>query len=306
MDLAICWDYHPKNPKDEPKRPKHIDGSNGSAAPAVFTLIKTPRTPDKIETSGRTGGIFTNTFGEPGFFDKDILRKQAAFTQKSKSDLKCSCGTSPINFNNDNPKTNNVVRENSGSIKNEERYKSSPNLSQLAVTDHVLSSREMKNSYHLNNEKWCKQNRVHTCSKYNNKSKHVVNNSHVKVVNTNLNRHKSNHQSQIYPQKITKSNDKINHKRNTSKNNLQGSDSGCSTMSSSISCPTKVLHVPKPRHPYSKKNYNIDTLVPPFTCYKGGAGQGGYPEHWRLATIYQHSYKPIEQRKASLMETVFK
>lgn len=68
---------------------------------------------------------------------------------------------------------------------------------------------------------------------------------------------------------------------------------------------TKVFKIPKPKQPYARKNYTIDTLAPPFACWRGGAGQGGYPEHWRLASVYQHAYKPIEQRKRPLLATVF-
>lgn len=33
----------PEDPKDEPKRTTHIDGSNGSAAPAVFQKVQSPK-----------------------------------------------------------------------------------------------------------------------------------------------------------------------------------------------------------------------------------------------------------------------
>lgn len=70
--------------------------------------------------------------------------------------------------------------------------------------------------------------------------------------------------------------------------------------------PQKVIVVPRPRPPYKKRSYNIDTLVAPFKCYGGGAKEGGYPEHWRLASVYQHAYKPVAQRKCPLIQTVYK
>lgn len=84
-------------------------------------------------------------------------------------------------------------------------------------------------------------------------------------------------------------------------------DSGIDMVSnsSSIPCIKTALKIPKPRNPFAKKNYSISTLNPPFACFKGGAGQGGYPEHWRLASVYQHAYKPIEYRKRPLLQTVF-
>lgn len=39
MDLAICWET-PLDPAYEPRRPVHIDGSDGGPAPAVFTLVQ--------------------------------------------------------------------------------------------------------------------------------------------------------------------------------------------------------------------------------------------------------------------------
>uniref|UniRef100_A0A182SFT5 DUF4812 domain-containing protein n=1 Tax=Anopheles maculatus TaxID=74869 RepID=A0A182SFT5_9DIPT len=65
----------------------------------------------------------------------------------------------------------------------------------------------------------------------------------------------------------------------------------------------KLLHIPKPREPYTKKNYVIDTLAPPFAFWKKGSG---YPDYWRLISVYQQAYnKPIEKRKYPLLKTVY-
>lgn len=48
MDLAICWDFRPANPRDEPKPPVHIDGNNR------FNFIFT-KTKLKIEYSTLKG-----------------------------------------------------------------------------------------------------------------------------------------------------------------------------------------------------------------------------------------------------------
>lgn len=66
----------------------------------------------------------------------------------------------------------------------------------------------------------------------------------------------------------------------------------------------KHLRVPKPKIPFAKKNYTIGTLVPPFSIWPRAAGHD-YPDHWRLVTVYQHSYKPIDTRKVPLIKTVF-
>ena len=64
-----------------------------------------------------------------------------------------------------------------------------------------------------------------------------------------------------------------------------------------------LVCVPKPKQPYVKKNYMIDTLAPPFCSWTGA--QSEYPNHWRLASIYQHAYKPVENRKRSLLQSVY-
>jgi hypothetical protein len=66
----------------------------------------------------------------------------------------------------------------------------------------------------------------------------------------------------------------------------------------------KQVRVPKPRAPFAKRSYSIDTLRPPFSLWPEHTGQG-YPEHWRLASVYQHAYKPIETRRKSLLASVY-
>ncbi|XP_011311588.1 uncharacterized protein [Fopius arisanus] len=48
--------------------------------------------------------------------------------------------------------------------------------------------------------------------------------------------------------------------------------------------------VPRPRTPYAKRNFCIDTLTPPFTIVEGSR-DADYPEHWRLTSVYQQSYR---------------
>ncbi|XP_015126814.1 uncharacterized protein LOC107048250 [Diachasma alloeum] len=53
--------------------------------------------------------------------------------------------------------------------------------------------------------------------------------------------------------------------------------------------PNKIM-VPRPRTPYAKRNFCIDTLTPPFTIIEGSR-DADYPEHWRLSSVYQQSYR---------------
>lgn len=48
MDLAICWET-PMDPVYEPRRPTHIDGSEGGLAPAIFALIQHTPAPKNRE-----------------------------------------------------------------------------------------------------------------------------------------------------------------------------------------------------------------------------------------------------------------
>lgn len=312
MDLAICWDYRPANPNDEPKPPTHIDGSNGSAAPAVFTLVKTPRAPNENMATGRSGGVFANTQGEENFFDKDVvLRNKNYFSSRlhEHTDRNCKCGLSPVT-------TRPLSNSRPGHLENSRpRCKSSPNLSQIAQAS------GSDTSSHKENIIVCNYNREHYHVRpVSNKHQHRI--SRALVRNHSCERVKAPRISRPCDQ-----NRKVDVERDTSqqlqllkpecrvpfrtgvpKSNSSGTctsfDSGCSSMTGSAYS-SKTVKIPKPKNPYAKKSYVIDTLAPPFACWKGGAGQGGYPEHWRLASVYQHAYKPVEQRKRPLLATVY-
>lgn len=66
----------------------------------------------------------------------------------------------------------------------------------------------------------------------------------------------------------------------------------------------KPVKIPKMRPPYAKRSYSIGTLIPPFSLWPDHHGQE-YPEHWRLASVYQHSYKPIDCRRKPLLASVY-
>ncbi|XP_034948240.1 uncharacterized protein [Chelonus insularis] len=48
--------------------------------------------------------------------------------------------------------------------------------------------------------------------------------------------------------------------------------------------------IPRPRTPYARREFCIDTLTPPFSIVQG-CRDADYPEHWRLTSVYQQSYK---------------
>lgn len=277
MDLAICWDYRPLNPNDEPKRPKHIDGSNGSAAPAVFTLVKTPRSPtqQQIET-GRSGGVFSNTQGEGSFFDRDVVRQHQYF-QKKDAIRVCECGNSATSH----PSAKEIIyrprstTRHENEVKLHKRCKSSPNLSNIANPSRESYSESMiKKCYHTDGN-----NCLPLQSKTKKNHHHHHHNQHYRHKSSDECEHTRNQrlcqmpnqESNERPQEIVayKQAFKAGVPHRDSTGTCTSYDSGCSSMTSSnISIPK--INIPKPRNPYAKKEYTISTLVPPFACWKGG------------------------------------
>lgn len=301
MDLAICWDYRPANPNDEPKPPTHIDGSNGSAAPAVFNLVKTPRSVQNELGTGRSGGVFSNTLGDEGFFEKDVmLRNKNYFSARLNENTvrECKCAETPGSGNQKNKL-----------LESRTRCKSSPNLSILA---HASDSSDIPNKENII---VCNYNQEHyhvrpICHSNKHRDRPFRNQSLDKAKPNRIRRLCDEQRNSIPnsdPIQLHKSEPtpfRAGVPRSNSSGICNSFDSGCSSISNG-SASSKVIKIPKPRNPYAKKGYVIDTLAPPFACWKGGAGQGGYPEHWRLASVYQHAYKPVEQRKRPLLATVF-
>ncbi|KAG8229370.1 hypothetical protein J437_LFUL009685 [Ladona fulva] len=67
------------------------------------------------------------------------------------------------------------------------------------------------------------------------------------------------------------------------------------------------VKIPKPRPPFARRSYSISTLAPPFSLWPGNHKRGGrdYPDHWRLASVYQHAFKPVQNRTRPLLATVY-
>lgn len=292
MDLAICWDYRPTNPLDEPKEPPHIDGSNDTVAPAIFNVVKTPRQTPSAAISNRSAGVFAHTAGEDGFFDKDImLRSKSYFSSQleKNTDRACKCSMEG------GSRSHSAVRSNSQMKALNERYQSSPNLSVQAEASDI----------------WTPHESIIVCN-YNKEHYHYRPNP--KASNTAPMKNSVKPVARLCQQNAAQTNPKCRkHEVKCSHHAGKRVESLCSSLENASKSSSgtgseftsKVIRIPKPRHPYAKKNYTINTLAPPFACWKGGAGQGGYPEHWRLASVYQHAYKPPEQRKRPLLATVY-
>ncbi|CAK9832260.1 hypothetical protein ANTRET_LOCUS9113 [Anthophora retusa] len=54
--------------------------------------------------------------------------------------------------------------------------------------------------------------------------------------------------------------------------------------------------IPRPRTPFARRHFCIDSLAPPFSV-TSGCRDADFPEHWRLMTVYQQSYKNPYRRR---------
>ncbi|KYN15235.1 hypothetical protein ALC57_12533 [Trachymyrmex cornetzi] len=61
--------------------------------------------------------------------------------------------------------------------------------------------------------------------------------------------------------------------------------------------PPMKMTVPRPRTPFARRTFCIDTLAPPFSVVNG-CRDADYPEHWRLMSVYQQSYRNPQKRRA--------
>ncbi|XP_008191580.2 uncharacterized protein LOC103312526 isoform X2 [Tribolium castaneum] len=187
IELAICWDLSPENPQDEPKRTPHIDGSNGSLAPAVFSLVHTSKE-ELRKSSVDSGPLFEKA---PSPHGKDFILDRA---KPSGESLAAKRAKSATNLNCSHDEGGNLNQ-------------STPNLSE------------------------CGDIKVKKC----------------------------------------------------------------------MACEMRNVSLKDKR---IKDEYKMAFKAGvPHKCKDK---RQDYPEHWRLATVYQHSYKPIHARKRPLLDTVFK
>ncbi|XP_011635338.1 uncharacterized protein LOC105425988 isoform X2 [Pogonomyrmex barbatus] len=61
--------------------------------------------------------------------------------------------------------------------------------------------------------------------------------------------------------------------------------------------PPMRMTVPRPRTPFARRTFCIDTLAPPFSVVNG-CRDADYPEHWRLMSVYQQSYRNPQKRRS--------
>lgn len=267
IELAICWDLAPVDPADEPKRPSHIDGSNGSLAPAVFSLVHTPKDDD----------------------DEDDISSQ----QSRKSSNKSSKSSEKHNVE---PIFENLP-------KNDTTNEALPflNRAKTARSNHSSSSKNSKQSNRARSA--CDLQEIQ--KEQNNNESRLNNRNEINKSVPNLSNPTKRWPHSRFCTACEMRNVKV--KEKPKPEYKMAFKAGIPQPQRSVSTVVKTifLKIPRPKDPYRKRNYYINSLAPPFSLQKDKK-QNGYPEHWRLATVYQQSYRPIHARKRPLIHSVFK
>jgi hypothetical protein len=283
MQLAICWDLKPAREEDEPRPSPHIDGSNGSAAPAVFALVHQPP-PDQGTKDGC--GKKEHCGSEEDCRTKEDCGTKEDCRTKEECGTKEDCGTTQ-GCNTPPGKSENIFTVLPKSAWAETKENSSPNVGSAHRRNgsaeagaHKPATLERRKEYKSS------PNLMSTSHK---PSKRLL--AARPCVACEL--------KQPSPQYRPRSEYKMAFKAGKPSNCF---DSVRNTRPQTAAA--KQVNVPKPRVPFAKKSYSIDTLTPPFSLWPGHTAQG-YPEHWRLASVYQHAYKPLEARRKPLLASVY-
>lgn len=266
IELAIYWDMTPINRADEPRRPFHIDGTDFSGGPAVFHNISTPKDADNDPTST------PNT---------ELSNKNALFTNLAQTER---------------PKTSWEKQKNGMGMR---RAKSAANVNpkiksscssatQSFVSVDSSMNRNQKAFYQstpnlADRSPMC----THPCQECLQQIPKVTHSKFCSACEL----------------KARRLNIQAARPKSDFKMAFKAGVPNSDPVSTFNSTPVISLKVPKQRDPYRVKNYSINSLGAPFSLQKGK--RDDYPEHWRLASVYQHSYKPVHIRKRPLLATVY-
>ncbi|KAF6199862.1 hypothetical protein GE061_006160 [Apolygus lucorum] len=319
IDLAICWDLV-LDKTDEPKKPIHIDGSTDAAGPSVFTLVKRLPSDDGSPTMEReaqkSGKHLVGV--KKGWDEKpvnpsavmDIINNNADVTDKVGKTRPHSSrkNSSKGSGHGSKRRSASSVRESLGSLENRNPNIPVCNGSHCGTDKNSGSGGSIKDALKASFDSSFDSEKL-------SKLKHHRSSPNLSSVGIENSKSK---QKMLFSRpcmacetkdpktlghdKRPKSDYKMAFKAGIPNNNSNHSNKSDSTGSRPHTA--KHLSVPKPRTPYAKRSYSINTLAPPFSLWPGTTGMD-YPEHWRLASVYQHSYKPLESRKKPLLQGVY-
>lgn len=290
IDLAICWDLAPE---EKPRTSQHIDGSGGGEAPSMFAVVRpedremfVAGSPQAVATHVATSVNENNVGTLPPQIGEKIQKPPRRVTNKSAimTQVKPVDGSPGPSLHSLSPESAEIARKNPKTAwsNNDTSKELSERLHELE--EHSKNSR--KNSSRT------------SASSSLSKQKH--HRSTPNLATTNCQRKKQCEGSNCGTDSTgeKKSKDPKEEYKMAFKAGMPTSGHSPPPQ------PTKPLKIPKMRPPYAKKNYAISTLIPPFSLWPDHHGQE-YPEHWRLASVYQHSYKPVDSRRKPLLASVF-
>ncbi|XP_053676303.1 uncharacterized protein LOC128726513 [Anopheles nili] len=311
MDLAIGWEFRTKH---EPNAQTYMDGSKPSVAPPIFEVVE-PAKDLNLPAVVHAGGVFSNTLGEEDFFDRDVIRQHKRLVRPTSNRCKCGNGSARSS------KSPNATRQQHQ--QQQQHRKSSGHSSQDSRREQTQQRKhqqpEQSGTTEINNNNLPA---VRGSARGHGKELAELQRHGASASSTERRMHEAaaKHAERIerFCHKFAPEDDhqfpynfhqeyRCAFKAGIPQSNVSG------TLSSFDTAPggqprkqtdyRKLLHIPKPREPYTKKNYVIDTLAPPFAFWKKGSG---YPDYWRLISVYQQAYnKPIEKRKYPLLKTVY-
>lgn len=283
----------------------------------MFSVVKpAPGTATKQTTKvEHTEGIFSNTLGDIDFFDRDVVRQHKEYSKKYEMERKCNCrNDQDMNKRKTSNDLSSPVSNKSKEVKTSSVTKSNVSNLSHCKSNSSLKENDISFGYHFHEKHYCgKTNEKMYCPKHEKGHRLYYSIENLKKTNGKLEEDscpKKNQIMRMCQQEANKQESKAILKVNMLSNSSEASSSFDSGIDSSnnfnnVPCIKTILKIPKPRNPFAKKNYSISTLNPPFSCFKGGAGEGGYPSYQGLASVYQHSFKPVEARKRALLQTVF-
>ncbi|KFB50869.1 AGAP004908-PA-like protein [Anopheles sinensis] len=319
MDLAIGWEFRTKH---EPHAQTYMDGSKPSVAPPIFEVVE-PVKELNLPAVVHAGGVFSNTLGEEDFFDRDVIRQHKRLVRPTSN--RCKCGGNG-NGSARSSKSPNAARQHQqqqhrkGSSGRERQQKQHPDHETMEINNNNLPA--VRSSARSNGSHGKELAEYHHHQQQ--QQQHQKDHRHQPPGSANSMERQLHEAAVKHAEKIERFCHKFApeefpynfhqeyrcaFKAGIPQSNVSGTLSSFDTGGPAGHAARKpadykkLLHIPKPREPYTKKNYVIDTLAPPFAFWKKGSG---YPDYWRLISVYQQAYnKPIEKRKYPLLKTVY-
>uniref|UniRef100_A0A182WLX7 DUF4812 domain-containing protein n=1 Tax=Anopheles minimus TaxID=112268 RepID=A0A182WLX7_9DIPT len=305
MDLAIGWEFRTKH---EPRSQTYMDGSKPSVAPPIFEVVE-PAKDLNLPAVVHTGGVFSNTLGEEDFFDRDVIRQHKRLVRPTSN--RCKCGNSSArsskspNVARQQHRKNGSGRDRQQSLQQQQqqqKHHDEPTTMEINNNNLPAVRGSARSHGSSQGKELAELQRQEGSANSMERKMHEAAAKHAERIERFCHKFVPEEFPYNFHQEY-----RCAFKAGIPQSNVSGTlssfDTGPNGHQRKPADYKKLLHIPKPREPYTKKNYVIDTLAPPFAFWKKGSG---YPDYWRLISVYQQAYnKPIEKRKYPLLKTVY-